>query len=182
MLDSDSIRNLFPLQGEKVTLHLFSENHINDRYLSWLNDPEVVRYSNQRFKIHDYNSCRAYLESFHATGNLFLAIHVKDGGQFIGTMTAFFSTPHRTVDMGILIGDKAFWKKGMGQEAWELLMLFLLGLNEVRKVTGGTLRCNLGMVNIMIKAGMQPDGVRIAHELVDNNPHDIIHFARFNNV
>jgi len=182
MFDFEPIRKHFPLHGEMVELRLFSEDHIQDKYIRWLNDPEVVRYSNQRFKSHDYGSCLAYLKSFQDTGNIFIAVHMKHSELFVGTMTAYFSTPHKTVDLGILIGEKAFWGKGIGLEAWGILMSFLLDTNKVRKVTGGALRCNLGMVNIMMKSGMQPDGVRIAHELVDDTPQDILYFARFKDV
>ena len=41
---------LFPVQGHRVVLGLFNEAHIGKKYLGWLNDPEVVRYSNQRFQ------------------------------------------------------------------------------------------------------------------------------------
>mgnify|MGYP001607997036 CR=1 FL=1 len=182
MPDFESIRKHFPLQGRNVELRHFSEDHINDRYLNWLNDPEVLRYSNQRFKSHDYESCRTYLKSFQGTGNLFLAIHVKPSGLFVGTMTAYFSSPHKTVDIGIMIGDKGLWGKGIGRDAWGSLTSFLLNTSLVRKVTGGTVRCNVGMVKIMLKTEMQPDGVRIAHELVGNIPQDILYFARFKNV
>jgi RimJ/RimL family protein N-acetyltransferase len=49
----------------------------------------------------------------------------------------------------------------------------------VRKVTGGTLRCNAAMVRIMQACGMQPDGVRAGQELVDGEPQDVLYFARF---
>lgn len=181
MPDLELIKKNFPLQGRDVELRHFTDDHINNDYLKWLNDPEVVRYSNQRFKTHDHVSSYAYLESFRGTGNLFLAIHVKQSGLFVGTMTAYFSPPHKTVDIGILLGNKDFWGQGIGRDAWETLMSYLLGFDCVRKVTGGTLRCNAGMVNIMVKAGMQPDGVRVAQELVNNNPQDILYFARFKN-
>lgn len=182
MLEQELIKKSFPLEGRLIELRHFTEDLINNDYLNWLNDPEVVRYSNQRFKTHNFESSRAYLESFRESGNLFLAIHTKQDGLFIGTMTAYFSVPHKTVDIGLLIGNKRYWGQGMGGDAWQTLMLHLLRFDSIRKVTGGTLRCNTGMVNIMVKAGMQPDGVRVAQELVDNLPQDILYFARFKNV
>jgi RimJ/RimL family protein N-acetyltransferase len=58
-------------------------------------------------------------------------------------------------------------------------MRHLLDRGDIRKVSGGALRCNVAMVNIMRNAGMQPDGVRLAHELVDGVSHDMLHFAIF---
>lgn len=181
MFDHQQVKSGFPLAGKDVELRQFTADHICEDYLNWLNDPEVVRFSNQRFKTHDGASSQAYLRSFDGGNNLFLAVHLKQSGLFVGTMTAYFSMPHKTVDIGIMIGNKDYWGRGVGSDAWKTLMAYLLQFDCVRKVTGGTLRCNSGMVNIMLKAGMQPDGVRVAQELVENIPQDILYFARFKN-
>ncbi|MCC6247256.1 MAG: hypothetical protein IT499_05810, partial [Rubrivivax sp.] len=36
------------LRGRRVRLRPFTAADITDAYIGWLNDPEVVRYSNQR--------------------------------------------------------------------------------------------------------------------------------------
>jgi [ribosomal protein S5]-alanine N-acetyltransferase len=177
----EQFRRSFPLRGQEVELLLFGEEHINKQYLGWLNDPKVVRYSNQRFRQHDEASSLAYLQSFQGGGNLFLAIYLPRSGKFVGTMTAYFSIPHETADMGILIGDRNSWGQGVGKDAWSTLMSLLLESGKVRKVTGGALRCNVGMVNVMLKTGMSPDGLRIGQELVEGVPQDVLHFARFRN-
>lgn len=181
MSDTKQIKSGFPLAGKDVELRPFTADHICEDYLNWLNDSVVVRFSNQRFKTHDQASSLAYLRSFDGGNNLFLAVHLKQSGLFVGTMTAYFSLPHKTADIGIMIGNKGYWGRGVGSDAWKTLMAYLLQFDCVRKVTGGTLRCNSGMVNIMLKAGMQPDGVRVAQELVENIPQDILYFARFKN-
>jgi RimJ/RimL family protein N-acetyltransferase len=175
----EQFKQSFPLRGRIVELRLFDGRNINDQYIGWLNDPEVVRFSNQRFKRHDETSCSTYLRSFDGSCNLLLAIYMTDSDKFVGTMTAYFSIPHETSDLGILIGDRSSWGRGVGKDAWSTLMSLLLASGRLRKVTGGALRCNIGMVNIMKKCAMEPDGVRVAHELVDGSPQDILYFARF---
>ena len=179
MSDQESRNKQFLLLGKSSKLCIFTEAHINHEYIKWLNDPHVVKYSNQRFTKHDIDSCNAYFQSFKNTENLFLAIHLKDNNKFIGTMTVYYSPPHKVADIGLMIGDRDYWSKGLGYDAWQILMTYMLQTKKVRKVTGGTLSCNLGMVNIMKKAGMQSDGERIKHELVDGSPVDILHFSKF---
>ncbi len=181
MPDYESIKNQFPLLGKNVKLCVFTADHINNNYIDWLNDSQVVKYSNQRFKQHNLDSCSTYLQSFKNTENLFLAIHLKDSNNFIGTMTAYYSIPHKVVDIGLMIGDRNCWGKRIGQEAWKILMNFMLETKKVRKVTGGTLSCNQGMISIMKKTGMQLDGKRIKHELVNDIPMDILYFSKFRN-
>lgn len=166
-----------PLTGKLVKLQRFSVDNITDEYISWLNNPDVVRYSNQRFHQHNQETCLAYFNSFVNSDHIFMAIY-RDL-KFIGTMTAYISKIHQTADMGIMVGDRQYWGKGVGKDAWTTLMQGLFEQSQLRKITGGTLRCNKAMVNIMVSSGMQPDGIRIDQELVDGNPVDILHFAKF---
>jgi RimJ/RimL family protein N-acetyltransferase len=163
------------LIGSVVTLRAFTEANLTENYLGWLRDPELMRFSNQRFCSHNLDSCRAYLASFAGTNNFFLAIYHE--GAFIGTMTTYRSVFHGTADIGLLIGRGA-QGMGMGKDAWATLMSYLLDTG-MRKVTGGTLRCNEAMVRIMKGCGMQADGVRAGQELVDGIAHDMLHFAKF---
>lgn len=179
MIDPQSLKDFFPLEGKLVKLCVFTEKNITDAYLGWLNDPEVVRFSNQRFRRHTRKTSLEYLQSVDGTANLFLAVYLKDDDKYIGTMSVYISVAHETADMGIMIGDKACWGGGAGSDAWCTLLSFLSGVAKIRKITGGALGCNTGMVKIMIKADMQPDGTRVAQELVDGRPQDILHFAKF---
>jgi ribosomal-protein-alanine N-acetyltransferase len=169
----------WPLHGARVVLRPFSPNDITGNYLAWLNDPITMRYSNQRFHRHDFDSSARYLASFEGTNNLFLAIDDVTGRR-LGTMTAYVSTPHRTADLGILIGERAAWGEGLGLDAWRTLMEQLLSTG-LRKVTGGTLDCNTAMLTIFRKSGMHPEGRRERQEIVEGGERDILLYARFAN-
>lgn len=160
-------------------LRAFTEADITDTYVRWLNDPRVVRYSNQRFIAHDRASCIRYLQSFVGTNNLFLSVRRADTDQAIGTMTAYVAMHHGTVDVGIMIGEPSIWGTGIGQEAWDILTEWLLKLPIIRKLTAGTVACNVGMIRLMERSGMRLEGVRHAQELIDGRPEDILYFARF---
>ena len=58
------ISESFPIKSSRLTLKFFSEENVTTEYLSWLNNPKVVKYSNQRFKEHDYDSSICYFKSF----------------------------------------------------------------------------------------------------------------------
>lgn len=167
------------LSSERLMVRDFTEADLSARYVAWLNDPQVVRYSNQRFRRHDVDSSLAYLRSFAGTDNRFFAIHSLGERALIGTMTAYVSGHHATADMGILIGERAVWGQGYGLEAWRLLMGHLLERAGLRKVTGGTLNCNVGMVRIMERSGMHLEAVRKQQEIVAGQAHDILYFAKF---
>ena len=179
MEDPRSFRALFPVEGRLVSLDVFAAKDITDAYLGWLNDPLVVQYSDQRFRKHTRRTSLEYLEACDSSGDLFLTVRTKSDRKYVGTMSAHISPMHETADIGIMIGERSCWGTGVGRDAWSTLMSLLIDVAQLRKVTGGTMGCNKAMVKIMANSGMKPDGVRIAQNLVDHKPEDIVHFARF---
>jgi [ribosomal protein S5]-alanine N-acetyltransferase len=167
------------LSSRRLRLETFAESCIDAVYLSWLNDPEVVRFSNQRFRRHTADSALAYLATFEGSENLFLAVRQTESGRLIGTMTAYVARPHGTADMGILIGDRAAWGQGYGLEAWTTLMSHLGAQPGMRKITAGAVRPNVGMMRIMERSGMELEAVRRRQEIVEGLEEDVLYFARF---
>lgn len=167
------------LCGERLTIRPFIVDDISERYISWLNDAEVVRYSNQRFRRHDQNSVSAYLQSFSDSPALLLAIDERHSKTMIGTMTIYPQYHHETADVGIMLGERSLHGQGYGREAWCLIINWLAEQCRVRKITAGTLDCNLSMVRLMKAAGMHHEATRYKQEIIDGKPADILLFARF---
>jgi len=167
------------VSSKRLFLSPFTEADVTNNYVRWLNDPEIVRFSNQRFRSHDRESCLAYLRTFLDSDNLFLAIRLVGDGCLIGTLTAYVSPHHGTADMGLLVGERGLWGRGFGREAWNLLLYHLLQIRKLRKVTAGTLRCNIAMVKIMERSGMHIEAIRLQQEIVEGEPQDVLYFAKF---
>jgi len=170
------------LKGDKISLQSVRDENITDEYVSWLNDCEVVRFSNQRFVQHSTESCLDYVQSFMGTDNFFLSVKENKSGRIIGSITAYVNLHHSTADMGLMIGDRSVWGKGYGLEAWLLLMDYLYSAITIRKITGGTLRDNIGMIKIMERSGMQLEATRNEQEVVEGIAVDVLHFAKFSDV
>jgi RimJ/RimL family protein N-acetyltransferase len=169
------------LFGRKVLVRPFCPADITLTYVGWLSDPAVVRYSNQRFRRHTIESCQQYLASFRDSDNHFLAICNPHSMTMLGTLTVYRNVPHRTADIGIMVGDPASWGKGIGLDAFRTVAEALERSGEIRKITAGTLAINTGMIRIMEKSGMEKEATRSGHELVDGQPVDVVYYAKFCN-
>ena len=160
-----------------ITQHLrlrpFEAGDINATYLGWLNDPEVTRYSNQRFQQHTAESCATYLASFAGTINSFLLIEQLEDQRPIGTATVYRNNRHGTADIGLMVGERRCWGQGYGREAWQAVLGALLKEPGLRKVTGGTARPNQGMVKIMEQSGMEREAGRARQERIGGPPGDL---------
>lgn len=167
------------IRTDRLLVRPFCKADITPRYLSWLSDAEVLRFSNQRFVRHDSESSMRYLESFCGTSNDFLSIEMLADRRCVGTVTVYRNRFHGTSDIGIMIGDRRIWGTGVGLEAWSAVLNRVLGEPDIRKVTGGTLRPNLAMVRIFKRSGMHLEAVRVGQEVLDGKPVDVLLYARF---
>lgn len=164
------------LAGDKVVLREFAQEHLTENYVSWLNDSETMKFSENRHRNHTLESCTAYFQSFQGTPHFFFAIELD--GLHVGNINAYVDRANETADVGILIGERSAWGKGVGLDAWRTMCRFLLE-QGVRKITAGTAATNLGMVKIFQKSGMVEDGVRRKQLLIDGEAVDIVYAALF---
>jgi len=168
------------IRTSRLLITPFCERHLTPRYVGWLNDSEVMRYSEQRHRKHDLESCRSYQESFEGTPNYFWAIEEMENGLgHIGNINAYVSEKNLLADIGILIGAKEAQNKRYGREAWTGVCNYLFKHLHLRKVTAGTLSVNVPMQKLMDRVGMINDGVRKRHYLFEGQEVDVVHMALF---
>jgi [ribosomal protein S5]-alanine N-acetyltransferase len=168
-----------PLQGTRLLLRTMRSSDITPELVAWLNDPAVVRFSNQRFLRHTLDSCHRYLQGFECGPNLYLSARLRATDQAVGTLTVYRNPHHGTADVGILMGERSLWGQGLGLEAFALLADALAAEPGLRKLTCGMVADNRAMVSVAQRAGFVQEAVRRGQELVDGQPADLLHFARF---
>lgn len=168
------------VEAGRVRLTPFAERHLTPEYVSWLNDGELMRHSEQRHRRHTLESCRAYWESFQGTPHRFWAVEALDmDGLHIGNLNAYVDERNGLADMGVLIGHRAARRKGYGQEAWNAALFHLLSQPGMRKVTAGMMALNAGMLSVAQRSGMVRDGRRARHLLCDGAEVDVCYWAAF---
>jgi len=138
----------------------FTSKHITKNYISWLNDKEVVKYSEQRHAFHNLDTATKYFFEKHNSNDYFLAIEFFDKEWIhIGNIGVSVDKPNNVADASILIGNKKYWGKGISIIAWKLVLDFLLEKLKFRLVTAGTMEINEPMLKIIKKSEMKIDAV-----------------------
>jgi ribosomal-protein-alanine N-acetyltransferase len=149
---------------------------VASRTISWLRDPDVVKYSEQRHQQHNLSTELRYTESF--TGkSYYWGIHTLVSDEHIGNMTAAHDEPNNVTDLGIMIGEVTSWGKGYGAEAWGAVCIHLLN-DGVRKLEAGCMKSNLAMVKIMEKTGFKLEGERANHFLLNGGGMGLVMYGR----
>lgn len=167
------------LETERLVLEPFADSHLTERYVSWLNDPEIVRFSEQRHRTHTLESCRDFISTFAGTPNGLWAIREKaHGRRHIGNISTEIDRGAGSGDIRILIGERAAWGTGLGAEAWLRVMAHLFDDLGLGLVTAGTLAGNTGMLRIMEKTGMTETHRRPGPTPIDGRLMDMIYAHR----
>ncbi len=163
-----------PLATPRLRLLPFSEQHLTEKYLGWLNDPETVRYSEQRFRKSTLASCRAYRQTFETSPDFFWAIErAAPDAEHLGNITAHPNTNHGTAELGILMG-KSSQGQGYATEAWLGICDYLFRQQNIRKISAGTLETNQSMLALMKRTGMAVEWRRQRQCLWEGREVDII--------
>lgn len=76
------------LRTRRLLVREFCEQDLTGDYVAWLNDSEVVRYSEQRHRTHTMVTCRNYFLGFGSGDDLLLAVEHDVFGH-IGNMTIY---------------------------------------------------------------------------------------------
>lgn len=141
------------------------------RQIAWLEDAEVVKFSEQRHKRHNLKTQLRYVDTFTGAKSHLWAIHLAATGEHIGNLSCVHDFNNDIGEVGILIGEKKCWGLGMGAEAWKEACNFLLDplRGAIRKLEAGCMRENVAMVKIIEGAGFKFEGERLNHFLVDGN-------------
>ena len=168
------------IETERLSIVPFESKHITDEYLGWLNDSQLMKYSEQRHKKHSMETCLTYLKSFEDTENYFFAIEMNGVSRVhIGTITVYQDKSNKLADIGIMIGSKLAQKKGFGKEAWNSVVDWVKNTLKPRKITAGAMSENHAMISIMQQCGMKLDGIRKKHYLLNGKEVDIVYMAVF---
>jgi len=167
----------FPLKTKRLSLHnlIYDEEEMRT-VVGWLNDPDVVKYSEQRHRPHNIQSQINYFNSIRH-GDKYIGIYLGD--LLIGTITASIDRYNSVANVGIMLGEKTQWGHGYGQEAWSHFCdeLFTDG---IRKVEAGCMSINYRMMGICQHYGMVEEGRQDKHFIFGNKEADLVHWGKFN--
>lgn len=162
---------LFPLTPEDVT----------ERYVGWLNDPQINRYLESRFERHTLDSTRTFVADCAASSkSVLFGIRCKHmDGAHVGNIKIETNARHGLGEVGILLGEKRVHGRGVATEAIRLAAGVAREELHLRKLTAGCYAGNKGSERAFVKAGFAVEGVRPDHFLLDGRPENLILLGLF---
>lgn len=157
----------------------FGKKHFTKRYISWLNDKDVVEFSEQRHQKHTRKTCQSYIKSLKKNKGKLYAIELRNHCH-IGNISVHRNIENGTAEIGILIGEKKEWGKGYGGEALSLILKMLLQDATIRKITAGAMSENKGMIKLACGSGMKIEAVIPKYFYWNQRQINLVYMAKYN--
>lgn len=156
-------------EGSLVVLRPLERADLNERYLGWLNDPEVMRYMETGIFPSTAEDLEKYYSSVRDSKNqVILAIADRKSQEHIGNVKLGpIHWIHRSAIFGILIGDRKFWGKGVGLEATRLMVEYGFYRLNLHRIDLGVFAEHESAVRCYEKAGFKVEG-RMREDLFHN--------------
>ena len=144
------------LQGEHIQLKTLTPAMVTQKYIDWMNDPDVTRYTESRFVKHTTESVKDYVKAISGSSqDYFYGIYTSE---HIGNIKLHVNEHHNLGDIGIIIGDKQQWGKGYATEAIKLLTQHGFDKIGLHKISAGIYANNSGSIKAFQAAGYEEEG------------------------
>lgn len=152
------------LVGERIYLRALRPSDVSQRYVNWLNDPEINRYLESRFSSHDLNSTEAFVACVAESDSsvLFGIFKAADDSHVGNIKVGPIEIKHATADIGLMIGERRAWGKGFGSEAIQLVSQWAFDDLGLKKLTAGAYAENVGSIKAFERAGFEIEGRRLS--------------------
>lgn len=153
---------------------------IDDVCQDWvdaLNNPEIVKYSNQRFRKHSISSQTSFLKKKLADKSSRIFIF-KNDNEMIGVgEISKIDFKNLNAEISYMIINERFWGKGIGTQIVQKLVLIGFSELNLKKLYAGTNSSNIGSQKVLKKNAFQIEGTQKKHLITDEGFEDKILFG-----
>jgi RimJ/RimL family protein N-acetyltransferase len=147
-----------------------------ERYLSWLRNSLVNEFLEVRFERHSIESLQDFITQSRASqSELLLGIFERAGDRHLGNVQLRdINVHHKTAEVGILVGEKDVWGRGVGTEAIKAMIGLARDKLGMYKLYAGVYSRNVRSVKAFEKVGFVVEGVRRRHVIVGDVRDDVV--------
>jgi [ribosomal protein S5]-alanine N-acetyltransferase len=170
-------------QGRLIDLCVLNQERHLGKCLKWFNNPAINLFLTVGWRP---VTEKAELEWFDNIAkddaNIVMAIETRKK-EYIGNVGLHkINYRHRKAEMGIIIGEKSYWGKGIATEAEIIISEYGFRHLNLRKIYAGIVAENIGSIKAAKKAGFKEEGILREHLFIDGRYRDIVQLAIFNPV
>lgn len=145
---------------DETQLRILTAKDVSEEYLTWMNDSEIVKFTEQRYEKHTIGDIEYFVREKFASDADFL-FGIFTGEQHVGNIKLGpVDWWHKTGEVSYLIGNKNFWGRGLGTSVVRKVVKFAFEELKLEKLNAGYYEPNEASGRVLSKCGFQIEGVR----------------------
>jgi [ribosomal protein S5]-alanine N-acetyltransferase len=152
-----------PIRTAGLVLRSLDVSHAGGPYAAWMRDEDVTRYLEVRFAPPDRSALEEFIRRMNeSTDNLLLGLFpAADPQRHIGNIKLGPIDPrHSVAAIGVLIGAKEYWGKGLAGEAVAAVAEYGFASYDLERVEAGFYAENEASQRAFKRAGFVEEGRR----------------------
>lgn len=170
-------------RGNDIELKPFDTSIVTDEYLDWLGCPQINKFLEVRRSKITKGSLFDYVEAtISSESTEAFAIIDKKTKLHIGNIKLdSIDLYHERAEVGLLIGNREFWGRGVATKAIELISDYAFKKRNLRKLTAGIYEGNIGSCKAFQGAGFILEARLEKHWRFEDGFQDGLIFSKFSN-
>jgi [ribosomal protein S5]-alanine N-acetyltransferase len=146
--------------GKRIFLRSLDAHDVTEKYISFLNDPEVNRYMETRHQHWTSFSVNQYLKEINESKDSLLLGIFTHTGDHIGNIKCGPMHPiHGSAFISLFIGNKNYWGMGIGEEAIRLTCQHSFDSFPLFKINAGMYSDNTASQRAFLKVGFELEAI-----------------------
>ena len=165
------------IRTRRTILRILEVSDVRNHYVDWLNNPEINKYLESRFFTHSLDSTREFVRQMKEDDTVFLFGIFVDN-KHIGNIKLGPVLPeHNRANIGLLIGEKEYWGKGIAVEVIKAVVNFAFSELCLEKIDAGCYESHIASKIIFMRAGFSVECLLPGHVICDGKREGIYLFG-----
>ena len=141
----------------QLFIRVLTEKDVSEKYVGWLNDYDITKYTEQRFLKHTFETTKKFVREKYKSKNDFLFGIFLNNLHIGNIKLGPIRWEHKSAEISFFIGDKNFWGTGITPKCI-LKIIEFAGDIGLKKICGGFYKPNKSSGNVFKKCGFQIEG------------------------
>lgn len=160
--NKDIGQNVQIIIDDLISLRTLVASDVSEKYVVWLNDYEVTKYTEQRYYEHTLDSILDFVtEKYESKNDILFGIFSNNlhiGNIKLGPIR----WEHQSAEVSYFIGDRDFWGKGIASKCVRSLVEYAISELSLKKINAGYYDLNIGSAKVLEKCGFNVEGEKLS--------------------
>lgn len=148
------------IETDRLSLRSLTPDDVSEKYVGWLNDPDVNQYLETRHEVQTIGGCLDFVNACNASPSTkIMGIFHKESNVHIGNVKiGFINSHYRRGQVSLFIGEKDYWGKGLSSEAVGGITKYGFEKLGLHRLEAGCYEDNLASLRVFLKNGYTVEG------------------------